>query len=104
MPTLHRVHVIFLPKNTTSRLQPLDAAVIASIKKRYRRYSMVRAVDLIESGVTTNLYDMNVLMATRNIYKFGKRCHRTAFETAGARLEYSLIETRVKTVNTGRNT
>ena len=36
--TLQNVHVIFLPKNTTSRLQPMDAGIIASVKRRYRQY------------------------------------------------------------------
>lgn len=85
LPTLLRMLVIFLPKNTTSRLQPLDAGVIASIKKRYKRCSVVKAVELIESGVTRNLYDVDVLLATKNIYKFGTRCRLPPSKTVGRR-------------------
>ena len=32
------VDVYFLPPNTTSKLQPLDAGIIMAFKKHYRRY------------------------------------------------------------------
>ena len=51
MPNLLNVVVLFLPKNTTSRLQPLDAGIIASVKTRYKHLKIQRAVDLIEQGV-----------------------------------------------------
>ena len=34
VPSLSNVEVIFLPPNTTSKLQPLDAGIIASLKLR----------------------------------------------------------------------
>ena len=52
IPELYHVHVLFLPKNTTSVLQPLEAGVIAAVKKEYRKQFSTRAVDLIESGIT----------------------------------------------------
>ncbi|CAG8738012.1 13149_t:CDS:1, partial [Rhizophagus irregularis] len=36
--TLSNVEVCFLPPNTTSKLQPMDASIIMSFKKHYRRY------------------------------------------------------------------
>ena len=36
LPELANVDVLFLPKNTTSVLQPLEAGVIACVKQRYR--------------------------------------------------------------------
>jgi hypothetical protein len=35
---LSYVDVYFLPPNTTSKLQPLDAGIIMAFKKHYRRY------------------------------------------------------------------
>lgn len=69
LPSLGNVHILFLPKNTTARLQPLDAGVIATIKKRYRRRVMKRAVDLIELGITENLYNTDIRLASQNIYE-----------------------------------
>ena len=37
LPELQNVHVEFLPPNTTSKVQPLDAGIIAWVKKMYRR-------------------------------------------------------------------
>ena len=34
--TLSHVEVYFLPPNTTSKLQPMDAGVIMSFKRHYR--------------------------------------------------------------------
>src|SRR6185437_1821056 len=35
---LENVEVHFLPPNTTSKLQPMDAGIIMSFKKHYRHY------------------------------------------------------------------
>ncbi len=37
LPNLLHLEVLFLPKNSTSRTQPLDAGIIACIKRRFRR-------------------------------------------------------------------
>src|SRR5262249_10733937 len=35
---LRHVDVQFLPPNTTSKIQPMDAGIIMAFKRRYRRY------------------------------------------------------------------
>ncbi len=44
LPALLNVEDIFLSKNTTAFLQPLDAGVITSLKKRYRKKQYERAL------------------------------------------------------------
>ena len=41
-PTLANVTIRYLPKNTTSILQPLDAGIISSVKKAYTPQLIVR--------------------------------------------------------------
>ena len=68
LPELHHVYVIFWPKNTTARLQPLDAGIIASVKRRFSNIKVQKAVDRIDIRKTKNIYDCNVRMAIEFIY------------------------------------
>lgn len=51
LPSLDNVKVIHLPPNTTSKWQPLDAGIIASMNLRYRRLQMECAIDLLAVNV-----------------------------------------------------
>ena len=66
--TLLNVQVLFLPKNTTSHLQPLDAGVIVVPKRGCRKMQVIRAVDLLESGKCDKIYDLNMREAIQSIY------------------------------------
>ena len=46
------IKVIFLPPNTTSRLQPLDAGIIKNFKVRYRKLLLKFVVSRINRGLT----------------------------------------------------
>lgn len=59
---LDNIEVLFLPPNTTSKLQPMDAGIIAAFKRRYRRLYIQRAVEIEEAG-GTNLYKVDLLTA-----------------------------------------
>ena len=85
LPTLANVDVIYLPKNTTSRTQPLDAGVIASVKSRYRKRQLERAVDLIEEGITDNLYSIDLYSAIRMIYEIWNRMETSIFVNCWAK-------------------
>ena len=60
-----QVKIIFLPKNTTSTLQPLDAGVIQNFKVKYRKrlvkYVLARINEY--SSATQIIKDVNILMA-----------------------------------------
>ena len=70
LPALSNVDVILLPPNTTSKLQPLDAGIIAAFNWRYRRFEMERAMDLIEENVK-NIYNVDDMTAMKWIKSIG---------------------------------
>ena len=50
LPILSNVIVKFLVPNTTSKVQPCYAGIIAAMKVRYRMFQMERAIDLTETN------------------------------------------------------
>ena len=69
LSVLQHVRVLYLPKKTTSRLQPMNARVIACIKHRYRRRQIERAIDLLKTGTTENLYGTDLFRSISSIYE-----------------------------------
>eukprot|EP00644_Phytophthora_capsici_P016888 jgi/Phyca11/125620/e_gw1.59.230.1 len=69
---LQNVKIHFLPPNTTSKLQPLDAGIIAALKRRYRHRQLQHALDLEEAGNDGNIYAIDHLLAM----KWLKSCWR----------------------------
>lgn len=61
---LTNIEIIMLPPNATSKIQPMDAGIIMSFKRRYRRYQLRRAVDSDEAG-RRDLYNVDQLQAMR---------------------------------------
>lgn len=69
---LKSVTVVFLPPNTTAKLQPMDAGIIASFKRRYRHRQLEHALDVEEQGSQANIYMLDQLTAMKWI----KSCWR----------------------------
>ena len=66
------IKIIFLPKNTTSRLQPLDARIIKNFKVHYRRLLLkhtLAQIDGTDFTASTIVKTINVLTAIRWIKK-----------------------------------
>lgn len=60
---LTHIEVMFLPPNTTSRLQPLDAGIIECFKRRYRKLFLRWRIDKMEKGEDSKKIDL--LQVTR---------------------------------------
>lgn len=71
LPKMDNVEVLYLPPNTTSKIQPCDAGIIASLKVRYRRYQMERAIDLVDEGIS-DIYRVDVLSAMLALQRIWK--------------------------------
>ena len=59
---LTNVTVMFLPPNTTSHIQPMDAGIIAAFKKRYRSFQLSMALDREKNDIV-NIYKVDILQA-----------------------------------------
>lgn len=64
LPALCNVVVTFLPPNTTSKIQPMDAGIIAAVKVRYRKMHMERALDAIDESIK-DIYKIDQLSAMK---------------------------------------
>lgn len=62
--TLSSIEVLYLPPNTTSIIQPMDAGIIAAFKRRYRRFQLRDALDKLEAG-KQDIYRVDQLSAMK---------------------------------------
>ncbi|CAG8478761.1 26776_t:CDS:2 [Racocetra persica] len=62
--TLTNVEVLKLPPYVTSKIQPMDASIIASFKTHYHRIQLQRALDLDEAR-KRNIYKIDQLQTMR---------------------------------------
>jgi len=67
--TLPNVDIHFLPPNTTSKIQPMDAGIIMSFKRHYRHLHVKWILSQVEEGKEINELKMDVLQAIRYIIK-----------------------------------
>lgn len=66
---LSHVDIHFLPPNTTSKIQPMDAGIIMSFKKHYRHLHIKWILNLVEDGNDIKDLKMDVLQAIQYIIK-----------------------------------
>lgn len=59
LPEYRHLYLQFLPRRTTSVLQPVDAGVIACIKRRCQRKLSEWALDLVKSRIYKFLYKLD---------------------------------------------
>ena len=89
---LSNIKVVFLPKNTTSRLQPLDAGIIKNFKCHYRALVVKHVIAKIDSQSEATASDIaksiNILMAIQWVKQAWEQVKTTTiincFTTCGA--------------------
>ena len=69
---LSNVDVHFLPPNTTSKIQPMDAGIIMSFKRHYRHLHINWILNQVEAGNDIKNLKMDVLQAIKFIIKSWK--------------------------------
>lgn len=68
IPVLSLVRIEFLPPNTTSKLQPIDAGIICCLKRRYHTMQYNRALDDVDE-INDNKYKIDQLTAMKYLKK-----------------------------------
>ena len=65
--SLSFIKLVFLPKNTTSKLQPVDAGIIRNLKAKYRKRLIKHVVSLLDGENTASaiIKSVTVLDAIR---------------------------------------
>ena len=92
------IKIVFLPKNTTSRLQPLDAGIIRNIKVKYRKRLVKFVLSRIQedASATEIVKGVDVLMAIRWIQDAWKEVTnstiKNCFEKCGIKRDDESIE------------
>lgn len=64
VPILKHVNLVFLPPQTTYKIQPCGAGIIAAIKLRYRNFLLERALNLTDEDVV-DIYKVEILTAMK---------------------------------------
>jgi len=59
------LEIVALPPNTTSKLQPLDAGIIAAFKCQIRKQQLAYALDILDNEEHPNPYKVDQLTAMR---------------------------------------
>ena len=59
------IEIVALPSNTTSKLQPLDAGIIAAFKCQMRKQQLAYTLDILDHEENPNLYKVDQLTAMR---------------------------------------
>ena len=93
-----QIKIVFLPKNTTSRLQPLDAGIIQNFKVKYRKRLVKYVLARIREYASTRqiVKGVDVLVAIRWIQEAWKEVSnstiKNCFEKRGIKGDNELME------------
>ena len=92
---LTNIKLLFLPKNTTSRLQPLDAGIIRNFKQKYRELLVKYVVSRVGEGRTTSqvIEDVHVLRAITWLQTAWKSVSRETIRHCFKKCGFNVVST-----------
>lgn len=87
LPNLRSFEVLYLPKNTTSHIQPCDAGKIPNIKRRYGRHQICRALTLLCDENEKDLYSIDLQTAILWMYDIWSKLESTFIHNCWVKIE-----------------
>lgn len=58
---LNQIKLVFMPPNTSSKLQPMDQGVIHSLKSHYRKIMLIKMLEAIDNGLDFSVSLLNAV-------------------------------------------
>ena len=99
------LEIVALPPNTTSKLQPLDAGIIAAFKCQIRKQQLAYALDILDHEANPNPYKVDRLKAMRCVRIAWTNIKSTVIQNCWRRTELLLsVEAETESQAAGAET
>ena len=95
------LEIVALPPNTTSKLQPLDAGIIAAFKCQMRKQQLAYALDILDHEENPNPYKVDQLTAMRWAKIAWATMQSTVIQNCWRHTGLLTMETAVETTEIG---
>lgn len=90
---LRYIKIVFMPPNTSSKLQPLDQGIIHAVKKCYRQSLLLKVVQNIDAGIDFKITLLDgINLIHRSWQKVSAQTIRNCYRHAGFYPEASMEE------------
>ena len=88
---LQHVEICFLPPNTTSKIQSMDARIIMSFKNNYRHHQIQWILEQIETSKSVQILKMDILKGIQYSIQAWNKVKAKQFVIASIILKFFLL-------------